>query len=101
MLPQLFELLERGLRIEEGLLVVVDGSKGFHRAITKAFRKKAVVARCQWHKRENVVSYLPKSEQADFRRKLQRAYENSLLDKACREAVEQQVWYVPLASRSL
>ena len=31
--------------------------------------------RCQWHKRENVVSYLPKGLQAAFRKKLQRAYE--------------------------
>ncbi len=32
------------------------------------------VQRCQWHKRENVVSYLPKSEQPAWRRKLQAAY---------------------------
>ena len=38
------------------------------------FRDRALVHRCQWHKRENVVSYLPKSEQADWRRRLQRAY---------------------------
>jgi transposase-like protein len=79
------ELLERGLRIEEGLLVVIDGSKGLRRAITKAFRRKAVVARCQWHKRENVVSYLPKGEQAEFRRKLQRAYEKKTYEQARRE----------------
>ncbi len=30
--------------------------------------------RCQWHKRENVVSYLAKSEQASWRQRLQRAY---------------------------
>jgi len=27
-----------------------------------------------WHKRENVVSYLPKEKQNHYRRKLQRAY---------------------------
>ncbi len=30
--------------------------------------------RCQWHKRENVVSYLPKSRQPVVRRQLQAAY---------------------------
>ena len=39
------------------------------------FQKKALVQRCQWHKRENVVSYLPKSEQATWRRRLQHAYD--------------------------
>ena len=30
--------------------------------------------RCQWHKRENVVSYLGKHEQVVWRQRLQRAY---------------------------
>jgi len=76
------ELLDRGLRIESGVLVVIDGSKGFRRAVTKAFKKRAVVQRCQWHKRENVVSYLPKRDQAGMRRKLQRAYEQPTYEKA-------------------
>jgi transposase-like protein len=31
--------------------------------------------RCQWHKLENVVSYLPTGDQAAWRKKLQRAYQ--------------------------
>ena len=27
------------------------------------FNNKVIVQRCQWHKRENVVSYLPKNQQ--------------------------------------
>src|SRR4030095_6445651 len=38
-------------------------------------RKRSVVQRCMWHKRENVVSYLPKSEQAQWRWRLQKAYD--------------------------
>ena len=30
--------------------------------------------RCQYHKRKNVVSYLPKSEQSRIRRKMEAAY---------------------------
>lgn len=69
------ELKERGLRSEQGLLVVMDGGKGLRKAVSKAFGKQALVQRCQWHKRENVVAYLPKAQQADWRRRLQRAYE--------------------------
>jgi transposase-like protein len=36
---------------------------------------KAFVQRCQWHKRENVVGYLPKERQQEWRGKLQAAYE--------------------------
>ncbi len=68
------ELVDRGLCADAGLLVVLDGGKGLRAAVKRAFKKKAAVQRCQWHKRENVVSYLPKAEQAAWRRRLQRAY---------------------------
>jgi transposase-like protein len=72
--PFLRSLLERGLDISQGLLVVIDGSKGIRAAVLKAFRNRVVVHRCQWHKRENVVSYLSKGEQVSWRQRLQRAY---------------------------
>jgi transposase-like protein len=55
------------------LLVVLDGAKGLRAAVQDVFGD-VPVQRCQWHKRENVVSYLPKTEQAGWRRKLQAAY---------------------------
>jgi transposase-like protein len=73
--PFLRSLLERGLDITSGLLVILDGGKGLRAAVNQAFKKKSVVHRCMWHKRENVVSYLPKGEQASMRRRLQRAYD--------------------------
>ena len=73
--PFLRSLLERGLDISKGLLVIVDGGKGLRAAVRKAFTSQALVQRCQWHKRENVVRYLPKREQATWRRRLQRAYD--------------------------
>src|SRR5574337_1095455 len=69
------ELLDRGLRIEQGLLCVLDGAKGFRTAIQTVFGAYGIVQRCQWHKRENVVAYLPKGLQARWRRKLQTAYD--------------------------
>ena len=52
-------LVERGLRAEDRLLVVTDGAKGLHAAVNEVFGAAALLQRCQWHKRENVVSYLP------------------------------------------
>lgn len=69
------ELVDRGLRTERGLLCVIDGAKGLRKAIQTVFGPQATVQRCQWHKRENVVRYLPKGQQASWRRRLQQAYE--------------------------
>ena len=80
--PFLRSLVERGLDTSQGLLVVIDGGKGLRAAVRTAFRNRAMVQRCQWHKRENVVSYLSKSEQPAFRKRLQRAYERPEYDEA-------------------
>jgi putative transposase len=80
--PFLRSLLERGLDISEGLLVVIDGSKGLRSAVLKAFRHRVVVHRCQWHKRENVVSHLSKGEQVSWRQRLQRAYNRPEYEEA-------------------
>jgi transposase-like protein len=74
-------LLERGLKVDSGLLCVVDGSKGLRKAIYGIFGNKVLIQRCQWHKRENVVSYLPKAMQASMRRKLQGAYQEPTYEK--------------------
>jgi putative transposase len=75
-------LLARGLDISAGLLVILDGSKGLRAAVRRAFPRRAVVQRCMWHKRENIVSYLPKREQASWRRRLQRAMDRPTYEEA-------------------
>ena len=67
------ELGARGFPLDEPVLVVLDGAKGLRAAVREVFGD-VPVQRCQWHKRENVVSYLPKHEQAAWRRKLQAAW---------------------------
>ena len=67
-------LVERGLRYEEGLLIVMDGGKGLRAGARRIFGADTPIQRCQWHKRENVVAYLPKAQQALWRGKLQQAY---------------------------
>jgi putative transposase len=77
-------LLERGLRVELGLLVVTDGAQGLHAAVREVFDRAAVLQRCQWHKRENILAYLPERHRATFRRKLQAAYEQPTYEAAKR-----------------
>lgn len=74
-MEQFFEkLIERGLKYDEGILFIVDGSKGIIKAIKKIFAVEGVLQRCRYHKVENVVSYLPKGIQIIWRAKLHAAY---------------------------
>jgi len=75
-------LLERGLKIGDGLLCIIDGSKGLRKALYDVFGTKVLVQRCQWHKRENVIGYLPKGMQGSMRRRLQEAYEEPTYERA-------------------
>lgn len=68
-------LKQRGLRTEEEILFVMDGSKGIRKAVSEEFPETEFVQRCTWHKREDVMSYLSKSDQAHYRPLLQAAYE--------------------------
>ena len=78
-------LKDRGLDLSAGALVVIDGAKGLKSAVTTVFRGQVLIQRCQWHKRENVVSYLPRTEQKAWRVRLQRAYERPTYAEAKRD----------------
>ena len=81
----LSELIQRGLNYDNGLLCIIDGSKGIRKAIEDTFGSKAVVQRSQWHKRENVISYLKEEAQERYRKKLQQAYRNQVYREAKKE----------------
>lgn len=76
------KLIERGLHCEEGLLFIIDGSKGIAKAIDDIFPACGVIQRCHYHKVENVVSYLPKGIQGIWRVKLRAAYNNTSYETA-------------------
>ncbi len=78
------KLIERGLRCEDGLLFIIDGSKGIEKAIHEVFPACAVIQRCHYHKIENVVSYLLKGIQGIWRAKLRAAYKNTAYEAAKR-----------------
>ena len=44
-------LIERGLKFEDGILFIIDGSKGIRKAIERKFSIYALIQRCRWHKR--------------------------------------------------
>lgn len=54
----LADLVDRGLRFEQGLLCVIDGGKALAAGIKRVFGKHAVVQRCVLHKRRDVADYL-------------------------------------------
>ncbi len=67
-------LTDRNFKYTEGILALVDGSKGLRKAIDETFGEYAAVQRCQWHKRENVLSYLSQEAQDHYKGRIQRAY---------------------------
>ena len=76
------DLIDRGLRTENEILFIIDGAKGIYKGITDVLKEKALIQRCQWHKRENVLAYLDKQNQEIFRRRLQAAYDQPTEEKA-------------------
>lgn len=90
------DLLARGLRTEQEILFIIDGAKGLYKGIKAVLREKAIVQRCQWHKRENVVSYLNQTQAAQLRQKLQAAYEKPTYEaaKASLRAIQKELTLV-------
>ena len=70
----LTNLESRGLRTDRSLLVILDGAKALHTAVTQAFGLAALVQRCQVHKRRNVLEYLPEAQRPWVKAILTRAY---------------------------
>ena len=75
-------LIARGLDFSKGILVVIDGAKGFHKAVKETFGGKAQVQRCTWHKQENVLSYLKEEDKERVKHKMQEAYNKGTYGEA-------------------
>ncbi|VAX27711.1 hypothetical protein MNBD_IGNAVI01-2700 [hydrothermal vent metagenome] len=82
------DLIRRNFSFTEGIFTITDGSTGLIKAVKETFGKYALSQRCVWHKRENVVSYLPKDIQKHYRGKLQRAYSEPEYEVAKRKLYE-------------
>jgi putative transposase len=71
------QLLRQGLQVRAGLLFILDGAKGFHKAVTDVFGAQAMIQRCQWHKRENLFSYFAKDRHIWLKQQLHSAWANT------------------------
>ncbi len=82
-MPRQEDLIRRGLRFDQGLLCMIDGAKGFSKAVKDVFGAYVEIQRCCYHKRENVVGHLKKKEdQRRYRQRLQTAYREPDYHKA-------------------
>ena len=98
------ELIRRGLQADRLMLAILDGSKALRSAMNKFFGDRAVVQRCQVHKRRNVLEHLPNHYHAEYTRKIQSAYSMTSYDDAKRslnKTIEQLERINESAARSL
>jgi|694.fasta_scaffold102368_2 transposase-like protein len=93
------DLIDRGLRSDRQCLFVVDGSLPLIKAIRAAFGQEAAIQRCQEHKIRDVQGYLPVKLRAEFRDKLQAAY-NQKTEKAALKRLDQVRWQLSLISEN-
>jgi putative transposase len=70
----LANLVERGLDVEQGVLVVLDGAKALRKAVRDVFGVDTPVQRCQRHKERNVLAHLPEHARDTVRRRLRAAW---------------------------
>jgi putative transposase len=85
-------VLARGLPVGGRLLCVIDGGKGLRRALQDVFGDRAVVQRCQVHKRRNLQALLPPGRQAYALAAMGRAYRAASAATARRQLRELAAW---------
>jgi putative transposase len=80
----LADLQSRGMRTDRSLLVILDGSKALHKAVTQTFGATAWIARCQVHKLRNILEHLPEGQRPWVRAIVARAYKQAEVTTARR-----------------
>jgi putative transposase len=69
----LADLVERGLDVEQGVLVVLDGGKALRAAVNEVLGP-VPVQRCIRHKERNVLDHLPERDRPGVKRRLRAAW---------------------------
>ena len=69
----LSDLVQRGLDVEQGVLVVLDGSKALRAAVNEVFGP-VPVQRCVRHKERGVLDHLPERDRPAVKTRLRRAW---------------------------
>jgi transposase-like protein len=78
----LSNLVHRGLDVEQGVLVVIDGSKALRAAVSDVLGTRTPVQRCQIHKQRNVLDHLAERDRDQVKRRLRRAWAETDHDRA-------------------
>jgi putative transposase len=78
----LSNLVHRGLDVEQGVLVVIDGSKALRAAVNDVLGARTPVQRCQIHKERNVLDHLAERDRDLVKRRLRRAWAESDYERA-------------------
>jgi len=78
----LSNLVHRGLDVEQGVLVVIDGSKALRAAVNDVLGKRTPVQRCQIHKERNILDHLADRDRDLVKRRLRRAWAESDYERA-------------------
>ena len=86
------DLIERGLQINGRILCVIDGSKALRKALDDVLGDRAVVQRCQVHKRRNVRGHLPKKRQTYVDRQMRDAYSSKTVTTARKRLCSLAKW---------
>lgn len=98
------ELRERGLDTSQPILAVIDGSKALAAAVKRVWGEKAVVQRCQIHKRRNIEAHLPEKHHDELRRLLNAAWHETDYQRAKKQLLTTVRWLErlnPAAANSL
>ena len=67
------DLVDRGLDVEQGVLVILDGGKALRAAVNDVFGP-VPVHRCVRHKERNVLDHLPERDRPVIKARLRRAW---------------------------
>ena len=70
----LANLVERGLDVEQGVLVVLDGAKALRKAVRDVLGVHTPVQRCVRHKERNVLDHLAERDRPPVKRRLRQAW---------------------------
>jgi putative transposase len=78
----LANLVERGLDVEQGVLVVIDGAKALRKGVRDVLGSHTPVQRCVRHKERNVLDHLAERDRPLVRRRLRQAWALDDYDRA-------------------
>ncbi len=86
------DLQSRDLDTSQPTLLVLDGSKALHAAVKRVWGSKALIQRCQVHKKRNVREHLPEKHHNELSRQLNAAYRETDYDEALQQLKTTARW---------